>query len=352
VLHVVVGHGLRNCFLNAVRSIRSVAPDDEVLIVDNASPDTALRNELARVAAEDPRMRLILRNSNNLTNEKVGGLYDAYRESFDLAIREEFEFLHLVQGDMQVLWWDDEVVSRAANIFDSEMHCVNIFTQLLNSDTSFSDTLERPSGGELTRLRHYGLTDTGIYHLARWQEFDMSFANHEHGHAQKYLAQGFKVICHPWPTVAPIPWPAVVRKGLQLGREVVAVKPFLLKPLALEDISGLKLRDWTWLEDICIPWGWTCLTPMWTTDLHPDYFAARRQDAIAHGLLASLPRCERRGLDAGRFRLFHHLQHRPSLFKLFVSMPARELASRFKQRLGSASEKKSAARRKTNRTEK
>jgi hypothetical protein len=106
VLHVVVGHGLRTYFLNAVRSIRASAPNDEILVVDNASPDVELRIELSKIVAEDSRMRLLLRDSNDLTNGKVGGLYDAYREAFALAIEEGFDYLHLLQSDMQVLWWD------------------------------------------------------------------------------------------------------------------------------------------------------------------------------------------------------------------------------------------------------
>jgi hypothetical protein len=343
VLHVVVGHGLRTYFLNAVRSTRTSAPNDEILVVDNASPDTGLRDELASLAAGDPRMRLVLRNSNNLTNTKVGGLYDAYREAFALAMEEGFEYVHLVQGDMQVLWWDDDVISRAAEIFDSAGRCVNIFTCLLSSDRVFSDELEESQNGGPLRLRRFGLTDTGLYHLARWKEFEMSFADNESEHSQKYLAQGFSVVCHPWPTDAQIPWPAVVRGGVQRGREITPVKPFLLRPLSLENITELKRRSFTWLEDVCIPWGWTCLTPMWTTHLDPDYWAARRKDAASNGLMAGLPHWERRGLDSGRGRPFWRSQYRPSLTKLFVVVPFREITSRLIRRVSRASRHKSAS---------
>jgi hypothetical protein len=343
VLHVVVGHGLRTYFLNAVRSVRSTAPDDEILVVDNASPDKELRAELLRVATGDPNMRLLLRDSNDLSNGKVGGLYDAYREAFALATGEGFEYVHLIQGDMQVLWWDDEMVSRAAELFDSEVRCVNIYTCLLSSDRAFGDELVQSDRVKPTMLRHYGLTDTGLYHLTRWRELDMSFSDSEREHAQKYLKQGLTVICHPWPTVAPIPWPAVVRRGVQRGREIVPTMPFLLEPLSLESIAELKQRSWTWLEDICIPWGWTCLTPMWTTHLDPAYWAARRQDAASHGLISSLPRWERRGRYDNRWHPFWRSQYRPSLFKLIVIVPLREIMSRLGRRLVRASKSKSVS---------
>src|ERR1017187_9977225 len=343
VLHVIVGHGLRTYFLNAVRSVRATAPGDHILVVDNASPDAELRVELARLASGDPQMKLLFRDSNDLTNGKVGGLYDAYREAFDLATRERFDYLHLIQGDMQVLWWDDEVVSRAVELFDSEVRCVNIHMVLQTADRAFGDVLERSGRGEPSKLRHYGLSDTGLYHLKRWKYLEMSFADSEREHAHKYFAQGLTVICHPWPTDAPIPWPAVVRWGIQSGREIVPTKPFLLRPLSSEGIAQLKLRNWTWLEDVCIPWGWTCLTPMWTTHLGPAYWAARRKDAATRGLISSLPHWERRGLDVGRWPPFWHFQYRPSLWKIIVIVPFREIMSRLIRRLGSTSKSKSAS---------
>lgn len=330
VLHVVVGHGLRTYFLNAVRSVRSVAPNDEVLVVDNASPDAQLLADLKVLADSDPKMRLMLRSSNDLANGKVGGLYEAYRDAFALATEENFDYVHLVQADMQVLWWDSDVVSRASEIFESDEHCVNVFTCLLSTDLANDDKFQGAEGGNPPRLLAYGLTDTGLYDLHRWNALGMSFADDELIHAKRYLSEGFTVICHPWPTDAQIPWPAVVRKGVQQGREIRPVKPFLLKPMSVSDVSNVKSRDWTWLEQACVPWGWTCLTPMWTTHLNAAYLANRRLDSSKRGFLMSLPRWERRGLDSNSWwSIFLH-QHRPSLVQLLIVVPARELLTRAK----------------------
>jgi hypothetical protein len=332
VLHVVVGHGLRTYFVNSVRSVRSVAPDDEILVVDNASPDSRLIDELKRLAGDDPKMRLLLRDSNSLVNGKVGGLYDAYRDAFEIAMREGFDYVHLVQGDLQVLWWDDDVVSRAAEIFAAAPLCVNIFVCMLSTDWEFDGTLVDADVENLTRIRDFGLLDLGLYDLNRWKQLGMSFDNDEREHGTKYLSEGFSVICHPWPTDAPIPWPAVVRRGVQRGREIKPVKPFLLKPLTALEIEKVKSRNWTWLEEACIPWGWTCLTPMWTTHLNPDYLAFRRQEAKREGLRKGVPHWERSGLDDGSLRTALFSQRRPSLWKLFIVVPSRELLTRFTMR--------------------
>jgi len=336
VIHVVVGHGLRTYFLNAVRSVRTVAPDDEILVVDNASPDQRLRDELTRIADDDPKMRLLLRDSNSLVNGKVGGLYDAYRDAFEIAIREEFDYVHLVQGDLQVLWWDADVLSRAAEIFASEPLCVNIFMCMLSTDWAHHGSLVESSVDKLPRSRDYGLFDLGLYDLDRWRRLGVSFDNDEIEHGTRYRSEGFSVIFHPWPTDAPIPWPAVVRNGVQQGKEVKLVKPYLLKPMTAIGIEQLKARNWTWLEDVCIPWGWTCLTPMWTTHVNPDYLANRRREAKRLGLIKGFPRWERSGLDNASLRSVLLSQYRPSLWKLFIVVPSRELLSRFKRRLRKA----------------
>lgn len=335
VLHVVVGHGLRTYFLNAVRSVRWAAPDDEILVVDNASPDQRLREDLTTIALDDPKMRLLFRDSNSLVNRKVGGLYDAYRDAFEIAIREEFDYVHLIQGDLQVLWWDSDVMTRAKEIFASDPLCVNIFMCLLPADREFDGSLLESSVDQLPRIREYGLVDLGLYDLERWRDLGVSFDNDELEHGRRYLSLGYKVICHPWPTDAPIPWPAVVRNGVQQGREVTQVKPYLLKPMTASGIAQLKSRNWTWLEDVCIPWGWKCLTPMWTTHANPDYLAARRQEAKRRGLMKSVPRWERSGLDNDSFRSVWLSQYRPSLWKLFVIIPSQEIVSRLQRRFES-----------------
>src|SRR5579875_3105923 len=231
VLHVVVGHGLATYFLNAVRSVRAASPGDHVLVIDNASPDPGLRDDLKRIADADGLMDVVLRPENDARgNGKVGSLYAAYQIAFDRAIARGFDLLHLIQGDFQVMWWDRELVMKSMEIFAAHPACVNIQMQIFSRDIQLTDNVD--ASGGLPRLRKYGLTDTGLYHLGRWRARDMHFGPAEQDHARRYLRDGLEVVCHPWPTDVPIPWPAVVRKGVQRGREVVTGKPFLIKPLS------------------------------------------------------------------------------------------------------------------------
>lgn len=301
VLHAIVGHKLPVYFTNAVNSVLSMAADDDVLVVDNASNLPTLIQQLQSTASREPRVRLLLRESNDTTrNKKVGGLYDAYNEVMEHALRHGYDYVHIMQHDMQLLWWDESIPRLASEIFAEYPECVNIQTQALPRHVDLSHSLEHVKP-KLARLQHYGLTDTGLYDLAKWRARDMRFGDSEVAHAVKYRRAGLRVLCHPLPTVAPVPWPAVVRAGKVIGREVQPREKFLLRPLTDAEINQVKESTETiWLESVCVPWGWTCLTPYWVTDLRTiNYWVSRYRDIRSRGLGAAWPRWERRGLPPG-----------------------------------------------------
>ncbi len=301
VLHVIVGHKLPVYFANAINSVLRMTRDDDILVVDNASNLPALTRELQLTAAREPRVRLLLRETNDTTrNSKVGGLYDAYNEVMDHALRHGYGYVHIMQHDMQLLWWDETVLRLAREIFAEYPECVNIPTQALPRHVTLSGALEYVKP-KLILLRSYGVTDTGLYDLAKWRARGMRFGGSESAHGRKYRDEGLRVFGHPLPTVAPVPWPAVVRAGRVIGQEVQPRQQFLLRPLTGSEISQVKeSTEPVWLEDICIPWGWTCPTPYWVTDLRTNsYWVYRYRDIRSRGIRAAWPRWERRGLPAG-----------------------------------------------------
>jgi len=337
VLHVVIGHGLPIYFMNTVRSLRATTHTDAMLVIDNGSNDASLKDALAAFTAEHNNVELmILADVPPSLNAKVGSLYSAMRDAFDYAVTGGFDLIHVVQGDMQTLFWDADVVEKALELFAAYPRCVNLYTVLMSRDKLLTDELEESGMQGFYKLRHYGLTDTGIYHLGRWTAFRMSFTESETAHAAKYRRAGFEVVCHPWPVDAPIPWPAVVRRGTQRGREVQTTRPYLLRPLRPEDVARLKASSRPiWIEDVCVPWGWVCLTPMWTTGLDSiDYLVLRWRDARQNGWARALPRVERRGADPHRFRFMRGTPFRPPLLRLLVSAPLRGLSTRLRQYRG------------------
>jgi hypothetical protein len=301
VLHAIVGHKLPVYFLNAINSVRLIAVNDDVLVVDNASGIPALTREMQSIAEREPRVGLLLRETNSIErNSKVGGLYDAYGEVVAYALDRGYDYLHIVQHDMQMVWWDETVMERAREIFAEYPECVNIATIAPPGHLAIADAFEYVKP-KLMVAKGYGLTDTGLYDLAKWRARDMRFGESETAHARQYFEEGLRVFWHPLPTVAYVPWPAVVRSGRVIGREVQSRHQFLLRPLNASEVSHVKeSTECVWLEEVGIPWGWTCLKPYWTTDLRTILFWVYRfRDIRARGLRAAWPRWQRAGLPVG-----------------------------------------------------
>jgi glycosyltransferase involved in cell wall biosynthesis len=301
LLHAIVGHKFPHYFENCVKSVLSLTKNEDVIVTDNASNDPDVIEGLRALGRADTRVRLLLRTTNDLSrNRKVGGLYQAYNEIMEYALDQGYSYVHIMQHDMQLLWWDDSVMRRAQELFTEFPECVNIQMLAYQWLNSFTDTYEylKP---RLMFLPRYGLTDTGLYDLTKWRARGMRFGDREQDHARKYRNEGLKVFCHPLPTVAPIPWPAVVRNGKIVGREVRPSHEFILRPLSPVEIVRVKESlEPVWSEDVCVPWGWTCLTPYWVSDLRKFNYLIDLQRAIRRGgLRAAWPRWERRGLPDG-----------------------------------------------------
>jgi hypothetical protein len=334
VLHVVVGRGLPVHFLNCVDSVLELTPDP-LLVIDNASTEKALLDGLQMRSRSCSRLRLLTRSSNDVaTNSKVGGLYEAYRLAFTQALSEPYEFVHVLQSDMQMLWWDAEVLDEGRILLEAHPNSVNVYTCALSRDKSL--TAEIVQDGATHRLRKYGVTDTGLYDLERWQRFGMRFGDSEEAHSRLALDKGLIVPLHPTPTDVQVPWPPVIRDGRTKGREVSLVGAMLVKPLSSEQVGDLRRRDAPApLEDICVPWGWTTLSPMWITDLDRiDYWVLRYKALRRDGLRAAIPRYERRGIDRGILGWLK-AQRRPQLYSFpwkSLRALARFVASRIRGR--------------------
>ena len=301
LLHVIVGHKFPNYFENAVKSVLRMTQDDDILVIDNASGEPEIIQRLQAIANGESRIQLKLRTTNDISrNSKVGGLYDAYNEAMVYALDHGYNYVHIMQHDMQMLWWDEVVMRRAREIFAEYPECVNIQMLIHYRLIQLSDNLDylKP---KLMFYTRYGLTDTGLYDMAKWRAQDMRFSDSEQAHAREYLQKGLRAFCHPLPTVAPIPWPAVVRSGKIVGQEIELRQEFLLRPLSSSEIARVKESVGpVWLEDVCIPWGWTCLTPYWVSDLRSiNYLVCLYRSIRVHGLHAAWPKWERRGLSAG-----------------------------------------------------
>jgi len=334
VLHVIVGHKLRNHLLNAVDSVVALAKEDDLLVIDNASRDERLDRALKEIASRNSQVQVWHRSTNDVSqNPKVGGLYGAYEEAFWYADSQLYDYVHLLQGDMQLVWWRREIVKEADRLFKLHPSCVNIVTLALSRDKSLGDELRFDERTGSVLLTKYGMTDTGLYHMRRWRSSDLEFGPSEQAHARRALDRGIVAVLHPWPCVVPVPWPPAIRHGKQRGADPERRKPFFCRPLDEPEIAGVRSSSTPEpLETVCVPWGWWCLTPMWVSDLaDPGYWILRYKGAKQNGLAAGVPRIDRRGIPGAGWLALVANPHRPSFVALFIR-PANALVHVILQR--------------------
>ena len=328
-LHVIVGHGLPTMFRNAVAAFRSVLPDAELLVVDNASPQAGLRAELSALARADPHLELALRDSNDSDDPRVGALYKAHRLAFAEARRRGLDYVHLVQADTQLLWWDTDLEAELTRVLARHPRCLNIHLLAISSDRSLVGDLVPHEGGDWT-FPDYSVTDTGLFALGRWDSLGLEWSGTERDMAARASELGLEVVVSKWPSEVPVPWPAVVRGGRQRGREVRPSKPYLCRPLTPEDVARIKAAARpVSLEEVCVPWGWSCLSPMSVTDLNWYYLNFRRIALRRQGIRLGRPRWVTAGLDRRVDLLL--APHRPSLVALVVK-PLPDLAAELARR--------------------
>ena len=175
---------------------------DDILVVDNASNLPALTDELRSVAEREPRVRLLLRDTNDISrNGKVGGLYDAYNEVVSYALREGYDYLHIMQHDMQTALVGRE---RYA-VRQGDLRGVPGVREYLH--VRAAALLLRLSGNleyvkpNLACLQDYGLTDTGLYDLERWRRLTCAFSTARPRTRRNTLTKGYAVFLHPTPAV-------------------------------------------------------------------------------------------------------------------------------------------------------
>src|ERR1700744_5767561 len=160
VLHAIVGHQFPVYFINAVKSVLLMTGNDDIIVVDNASNLPSLTRELQSIADKESRVHLVLRETNDISrNAKVGGLYDAYNEVVSYALQRGYDYLHIMQNDMQMLWWDDSIMPRAREISAENPECVNICMSALSLYSTLAGDLEYVKP-KLVLLQDYGLTDS------------------------------------------------------------------------------------------------------------------------------------------------------------------------------------------------
>jgi hypothetical protein len=279
IVHLVVGYGFESYTINAVESVLSHTNDDNIILASTGGPF----DRLLQAYSGNPRISLI--QLQHRQAGKTGSLYHAYSAGLDIAQSLSACYLNIVQNDMQLLWWDDEILSRYLDIFESVDNCLFVQTGFVRFG-SHPDIYDERLLPETTRSGHAfhvdrtnGWSDWGLFDLNRLKKYSITLDGYEHSLSARLRHLGFVTPYPNIPITAPIPWPATIRGSLILGKELEYKGTPFLAPRRADALHLLKTKrhDTLFQEDWIVSNNWWSLEPIWATDPNPEYITIRRQ---------------------------------------------------------------------------
>lgn len=284
-LHVIVGAGIPRYFINAVESVLELT-DHEILGLYNYRSLTEL--DSFEDLSNNSRVRLVFDRNTPLTSSKTGSLYASYNRALDHAV-DNYDFLHLMQADMQLMHWDKEVEKKCFEIFqksrlpgmtpaiairpyfDSRSRWTTARHQ---SVVKFDPTLSTHV------LKNHSMTDCAIFDAKEITRCNLRFEGTERDMQHKLSQLGYEMPTLPTPVVAFVPWPVTVRGNKLVGK--AQLKRYPKGPLLKLKAGYPKdLSTFPWMEDWVFPRGWTALFPYWLSDIQGVKWFRRRRDFMA-----------------------------------------------------------------------
>lgn len=283
LLHVIVGAGIPIYFHNCIDSVLRHSRLPILAIYNSLSQEDSDRFHNVKQQIETSQV-FFLENSEK-SGSKTGSLYLAYNQALDFAERNGFDFVNLIQSDMQVFFWVDDFVSTATEIFatwpqETGQFISNIFTQIPQQGKRFdyfSIWSPDPLPGYLSCP---GESDVGIFKIQDFRKRRGEFTATEKANSTLVANAGGHVVLHPKPFLAPIPFPITVRNGRvpRMSARFDHRQPPLLEvfgELPDFDLSSENFQH-VFMEDIIRPRYGRTLTPYWPSSTEGTHWISIR----------------------------------------------------------------------------
>lgn len=272
LLHVVVGAGLPEYFFNCLRSITELSRHD-VLAFYNYVDQQDLEDGLG-VAANFPGSNIVFEFQENVAGPRTGSLYDAYNAALEHA-NGKYRYVSLVQSDMQLMWWSEEIISACDGILNEASGHRELktcfYTQIPVRGKRLDYYSIWPNSNPHTTPTIPGIVDVGIYPLEEFNPASFRFEQSEREMALRAATRDYVVALHPYPFLAPIPFPTTLRdrqRNKQPKGPQGQPKPILVVSPNFQSYPDFSKRTFhpIYMEDSVWPNGWSALSPYWPSD--------------------------------------------------------------------------------------
>lgn len=303
ILHLVAGFGIYEYFVNSINSILKYDKSSDLLILITGNPKFFGWKSSSSNFCFDYQYDEILRVENFIKNLKVdnkvifrrivtdsvgktGSLYDAYNYALSFAKKNNYNYLNIVQNDMQLLFWNNNLVKLIEELFEKNTNTIQINTgfprkgshpnfyksSLNNFKEIYLDSIKKKKNIFYT---NNGIGDWGIIDLSRAYEANLLFEKNETFMSAEYYKRAFVSLFCPVPYIGVLPWPATARKNKIIGTPLnLSNNDLLLKSVTEELFYDLvSFNKELWQEDWVKTFGWYALNPCCYTDFKiREYF--------------------------------------------------------------------------------
>ena len=279
VLHVVVGAGNVDYFINCIRSVNRCKAGEIFAVYNWTSSGDRIAIEVEQAKIRGSVSRLVVQKNEQHT--RTGSLYQANNLGLEWA-RQGFDYVNFIQADMQMMWWDQNVLARATAITnwhgERGINNITFFTQLPVQGKKEKVYDEWIWDDYANTFRTMGFADVCLIPLFDGLNRDFTFARDEPSMSDTFFNLGAPLIYLPHPFLAPIPFPASVRdpraKHAQVRGNsrinILRVNPEFSVNLLASSLHPLIM------EDAVFPNGWACTTPYWPSDTTTSRWLRRK----------------------------------------------------------------------------
>ena len=283
VLHVIVGAGNVVYFINCIRSVNRFEAGEIFAVYNWIGPGDLMAIEAERDEIEGSVSTLVVQKNEQDT--RTGSLYKANNLGLECA-RQGFDYVNFIQADMQMMWWNHNVLARTRAMTNSHrargFDTISFFTQLPVRGKR-ENVYDGWSWDESSKtFRTNGFVDVCLIPLFDGLNRELSFLGDERRMSKAFSEQNSALFYHSHPFLAPIPFPANVRDPQTRRIEVVGnsrLDILRINPEFSVDLNASSLHPLA-MEEAVFPSGWACTTPYWPSDTTTSTWLRRKYHSL------------------------------------------------------------------------
>lgn len=202
-----MGASLERC----IQSTQKMCEGFDLAIIDDQSEDPETQSVLER---HKGAFRFYFLSQGKKEGKKHGNLYENIQAMCDLAIREGYEYIFLVQDDMQfVRPMNEGICQQYTSLFEASENVLQVDPRFLRRSEQYEilDKLKAYQFAEGDLRRSYA--DVGILRLSILKSLAWTFRASE-GENKRALAEMGYVRLFPYsPVITHVPFPVTFRNG-------------------------------------------------------------------------------------------------------------------------------------------